>query len=1161
MVQFTKLRVTGFKSFADNTDLDIMPGLTGIVGPNGCGKSNLVEALRWMMGETSPKSMRGGEMDDVIFAGTARRPARNFAEVLLTIQNPDRDAPDPYTNIEQIEISRRIDRGMGSDYKINGKNVRAADSSLFFADSSAGAHSPAIVSQGRVADMISAKPVDRRRVLENAANISGLHNRRKEAETRLRAAEKNLQRVDDLLSQKNGLYTEFLKQAKQAERYKTLSDVIRRLDAMVMAMEWSRLSNDIEAAQSAMTVANEAQNQAKQNLYDLGKRREGLQTQWDHLERQLNDVQQRIAQQQRQKERAEEELQRYEQSRTNLQSQIETLEHDRDYEKTALATATEKTAALTAEKTELEQKLNNFSGDVDIARTSRDTAKTEYDTALQALNTKRAELAALNAQRQMLHQQIQRLQSEKSSLTAEQDRVTQILAQLATELQNTETDSAQQRVTQLDQTLQATLDHVTQLEKQSEAGTVTVKSAYETLQSAQSALNHIDTEIKALSSLAETAHKDQNFPIMLDQVNVQSGYEQALAVALGRELRAGMDTSAPMYWQETTTSNLPSLPGNTPTLYSLVKAPQALQAALSMVGVVTDQSTGENLAKQLQPGQMLVSKDGFGWRWDGYTVTPSAQASAQERETKQLLEQRNRLGVLRNERTDVATEVEKAQAQYNTTQSDQNALRQQTTDARNQLTQLQRDVAAARQQSSAAQQKFAEIQARQQALTEKQSDIAHRLTQTEQNAAQLQSQIDHLPPEATLQSEVETLQSTTQTTEDAYRAKDQEYLTLNSQQTQWQQRLNGLHNDLREWQQREQSATSRLENLATRLDRVNEALGELKSPDHVQEQMAEADQKLKQLDTEAFDINSRRTETAKARQALDAENQGYQENLMGAREALVRAETQFQNAQEQQQQVVDRCDQTLNCEPDAIAGEFGFGEEELGQNLQTIRAKQDKSRAERDRIGAVNLRAEEEAATLGAEIETLTKEKEDVVDAIEKLRHGISTLNRDARKKMLAAFDDVNTRFKETFTRLFNGGEAYLQLIDAEDPLEAGLEIYAQPPGKKLQTMTLLSGGEQSLTAIALVFSMFLTNPSPICILDEIDAALDDSNVERICSLLGDFAKTHPTRFLVITHNPITMANMDRLYGVTMVEKGISKLVSVDLERHQQQHELAIAAE
>lgn len=1161
MVQFSKLRLTGFKSFPDATEIDIMPGLNGIVGPNGCGKSNLVEAMRWLMGETSAKSLRGGEMDDVIFAGTDKRPSRNFAEVILTLKNPDKSAPEPYRDMDTIEVSRRIDRGMGSDYRINGKAVRAADVQLLFADSSTGAHSPAIVSQGRVTALIQAKPVDRRRVLEDAAGISGLHNRRREAEIKLRAAEKNLTRVDDILSQKSSSYEQLVKQAKQAERYKTLSETIRRLEALGLAMEWQRITQEIEASQAAMVVANEAQNQAKQSLYELSKQRETYQATWQALELKLQEQQKKIQLVQREKDRAIEELSRYDQTLSDLKAQQEAVAQDQAYDQEIQTTAKQRLEELMQEKADLEARLKQFDSEVQVSEEKKNAARTAYEEAQQTLNQARSKQATLNAQRQMLHQQQQRAQSEQSNLNAERERVNQAIAQLTQEVESINTQDLQRQLQQTETALQATLDHVADLDKQQDATVASAREAVEALQTVQSALHRIDTEMNALARLAEAPNKDQSYEMALSQIKVQTGYEQALSVALGRELRAGLDSSAPLYWQSHAEFVPADLPQYTTPLYSVVQAPAALSAALSMIAIVEDKAAGEALMSQLQVGQMLVSKDGYGWRWDGFTITPQAQASAQERETKQILEQRNRLAALRDERIHVAQQVQEAQNKVDALQTEQNLIRSQITVARQDVTNLQRQVAQERQTLIHQERRHSESVARLQTNHDKNIDITQRLTAMAENLSQLQEALQQLPAEQDSYRELEALQAVAQSAEADYRAADQAFMALHSQQTMSVQRLQSVDREIAENSVRLETSQQRLLALSERVSKIDQALGSLHSPDAAHELMAQSDAKLQDLQKQLDQIIDERNQFNQSRNQMDRDSQAQQEALMSAREALVRSETQFQGAQTMREQLIERSDQVLSCSPEVIAQQFEFTEDDLGQNAQTLRAKQDRMRSERDRIGAVNLRAEEEALQMGSEIEALNTEKEDITAAINKLRHAITTLNRDARKKMLAAFDEVNTRFKEVFTRLFNGGEAYLQLIDAEDPLEAGLEIFAQPPGKRLQALTLLSGGEQSLTATALIFAMFLTQPSPICVLDEIDAALDDANVERISSLLQDFARHHPTRFLVITHNPITMAHLHRLYGVTMVEKGVSKLVSVDLEKGQQQAQMAVAAE
>lgn len=1167
MVHFSKLRLTGFKSFADHTEVDILPGLNGIVGPNGCGKSNLVEAMRWMMGETSAKSLRGGEMDDVIFAGTGKRSSRNFAEVVLTLKNPDGTAPAPYTDVETIEVSRRIDRGMGSDYRINGKVVRAADVQLLFADSSTGASSPAIVSQGRVTGLIQAKPVDRRRVLEEAASISGLHGRRKEAETKLRAAEKNLTRVADILSQKSSAHEQLAKQAKQAERYKTLSETIRRLEALSLSMEWQRVNQEIEAAQASMLVANEGQNQAKQAMYELSKQREGLQAQWEGIERQIQEHNAKMQNVQRDKDRAQDELQRYTDTRADLDQQLATCTHDQAYENEALALATEKLAALTAEKAALQARLDNFTTEVQTAQAARDTARAAYEEAQQQVSTLRAQQATLTTQRQMLEQQANRAQNEKAQLEQDKARIADVAAQLAQQLATNDVTALQQRLQQTENTVQTQLEHITQLEKQAESDSVITRQAVEELQAAQMVLQRIDTEIKALAALAEAPQQgDATHKVVLDSITVESGFEQALSVAFGRELRAGLDDSAPTYWQTRNEMIIVDLPKGAKPLYALVKAPDEMKMALGMIGVVEDRAQGEQLCTQLQAGQMLVSRDGYGWRWDGYTVTPSAQTAAQERETKQILEQRNRLVVLREERTTAEAAVTAAQNAADAKQEAQTTLRQQIAQARADQAQLQRALGQERSELAQAERQQADLTARHTGAKDKLQDLETRLQQVGETVARLQAELAALAPVEEGQAQLDAAQQQSAQAEELYRTKDQEFAGLYTQQTTMQQRLNAIASEESENTARQQNASQRLQNLNERHAKLTQSLAQLQSPDHVQDAMTRADALLSEMAVQQEQLHQQRQDVSRARNGFDAQNQQLQESLMAARETLVRSETQLHNGQALLEQVIERCQQNMGCAIDELVGQFNFSDDDLGQNAQIIRGKQERARAERDRIGAVNLRAEEEATILATEIEALTTEKDDIEAAIHKLRTGIATLNRDARKKMLAAFDEVNARFKDVFTRLFNGGEAYLQLIDAEDPLEAGLEIFAQPPGKRLQTLTLLSGGEQSLTAIALIFAMFLTQPSPICVLDEIDAALDDANVERICSLLQDFARTHPTRFLVITHNPITMAHLHRLYGVTMIEKGVSKLVSVDLERQMQlaandPHAAAVAAE
>jgi chromosome segregation protein len=1154
MVQFNKLRITGFKSFADTTEMDILPGLTGVIGPNGCGKSNVTESLRWVMGENSAKSMRGGGMDDVIFAGTTNRGARNFAEVVLTVENDKHAAPEPFTNTDVLEISRRIDRGMGSDYRINGKAMRASDIQLLFADSSTGANSPSIVSQGRITHLVNAKPVDRRRVLEDAAGISGLHNRRKEAEQRLRAAEKNLLRVDDLLVQKSGYYEQLLKQAKQAQRYRTLSDTIRRLDVQMLTLEWRKIDQDGEQAQTAMHEANEKQNELKLELHNLQTERQSTQAHYQELLNQYETLQYQANKILRNKERAEEELARHAQSKQDLEQQEQSVSYDTQHETQNVETAREKLDQLTSDLHNVQSQMENFATDYDRASTERDSQRATFQAASDATQQQRQELATVQNQQNFLQQQIDRARNEQQRLQQESARVAEALEELSQygDLAN-QLERAQTTVNSTQESLQNQQDNLISLEKQADLANDALKQSYEVLQSAQSALRQLDTEINALTTLTTRQEQQHSFKTALNQTNVKAGYENALTLALGRELLAGLESDKPFYWQNVSYDSLPPLPAGVTCLADVAEAPESLRNALRMIGVVEDVSQGPALQQKLLPGQLLVSRDGYGWRWDGYTVTPQAENVTQERETRQLLQQRNRLKELQAARVPAQTEQEQAQQAYDHCKVQQDEARQAIQTARTNLQDAQRTLQSAQQDVTRLQQRVIEIQTRQQSLQEKQTDVTERLTQQNEIVDNLHTEQQGLADISELQQALTALQQAQTEAEEQYRTAEQHFLSLTSQQQQAQQRQRDLQQQQQDWTTRLEQSQQRLDTLQERATKITEALRDLPSPDHWQEQMKQADLDGQTLQAEIQTVQAQRDEAQQQDRTFENNIQNVQESIMQVREQLARAETHYHNTVQNREQLQERCLQQLD---ETIENIVAQAEQDTqtdlnSLDLQQLRQKHERARQERDRMGAINLRADEEATELNTEIETLTTEKNDIQEAIDKLRHGISTLNRDARKKMLAAFDQVNQRFKDVFTRLFTGGEAHLQLVDAEDPLEAGLEIFACPPGKKLQTLSLLSGGEQTLTATALIFAMFLTQPSPICILDEIDAALDDANVERICKLLREFALTHPTRFIVITHNAITMSYMDRLYGVTMAEKGVSKLVSVDLQHAQ----------
>ena len=792
-MEFKKIQLNGFKSFAEKTDFLIEEGLTGIVGPNGCGKSNIVESLRWVMGETSAKSMRGSGMEDVIFSGTSNKPSKNIAEVSININNVTKDGPIQYKNLDQVEIRRKIEKDKGSKFYINHKEVRAKDAQMFFADLSTGAHSPSIISQGRIGALVTAKPTDRRAILEEAAGIAGLHVRRHEAELRLNAAENNLKRADELRRQQEKQLINLQKQAEEATKYKIISEEIKKIGAGLYYLRLKDIDNEIK-------LQNEINSETESEVSGFN----------------------------------------------NQINQFESL----------IKNETEKVSPLR------EKNIENLS-------------------RLQRLNL---ELQNLDEQNERTQTEIENIKKSLNTIEEDSDREKSII-------------------------IDATSNEKRLKEEKNEL--IEIDSKY------------YDTEKKSNEDLDATKNR---LKIEIDKVkeliNAQKNDE---AITILDNCKIIIEAYADSYSKNQNIKN------------ESIKRKQRIST------IETEIESWRNL---------LINSE------------------------KMITELTDRKKVLSN-----------------------------------QLNQLE---------------KQPQIQA------EKKGQISENLRISEKEKNENEVIIEEID-----------------------------------------KKINSLRSELNETQEktiqiRERKASSRatIEGLKKRKDDL-----------------------LERVETE-LNLNENNI--------LEFSNLSQVENL-----------------------------------PDAVM------QEEL----------LDEKKREREKLGSVNLRADEETSKYKTEIKKMGQDRNDLVAAIIKLKESINELNQKGREKLLKAFEKVNRKFNEVYTKLFNGGNAKLELIDADDPLEAGLEMLVSPPGKRLQSITLLSGGEQALTALSLIFAVFLTNPSPICVLDEVDAPLDDANVTRFCNLLDELTKITSTRFIIVTHHALTMSKMDRLYGITMPEKGISQLVAVDLQK------------
>jgi chromosome segregation protein len=1150
-VNIVELRLHGFKSFVDPARAPIEQGLTGVVGPNGCGKSNLLEAVRWVMGATSAKSMRAADMDDVIFSGTAGRPAREFADVTLMLSDARGRAPAPFHNEDVLEVTRRIRRGLGSTYRINGKEVRAKDVQLLFADAATGANSPALVRQGQISELIGAKPQNRRRILEDAAGIAGLHARRHEADLKLNAAEANLTRLDEVLAEIDGQAQSLKKQARQAERYRGLAQTLRETEALLLHRRWSEARTRAAEAQAHLreaeravaqtateaSAAQRAANAAQEALGPLReeemvaaavlRRFEGVRV---GLERDLAEAEATIERCDADARRATEEAER-----------LYALKRDAEAALTRLAAEADDLGA--ADPADASKRLKQAEAALAAAASQRTQAETQLETITASAAAQQARAQALSdaaaaarARRERLANARNALETQRSALPSA-DAANAELAQTQTKLETARRNHQQARTALAE--AEAAL-------KKAEAADETAWSAQ---REAERAFNALDTEVRALAKLAPPT--ESKFPPVLASIDVDPGYERALAAALGDDLDASTHAEAPAHWGGAD-APAPHLPPNAHSLARFVRAPKALAARLSLIGVV-DRKDGARLARQLPPGGRLVSVEGDLWRWDGFVRRADAPQPAAAR-----LEHKTRLAAARAELEAAQTKLADAKSAYDKTKSERQAADAKARALRTEAPKL----AAAEAETERAVERMSSERARRE---ERRTDLAAQIERMSTELAEADATADAAAGAAGEGAEPvdEHAIAAARRAVDAARAAAAEASaaaqSLVRDKAQRDARRAVVAAESAQWRARIEDADARLAALAQELAAIERRRDEAKSAPGL------ARAKLEALMDEAGAAEARRAkasdavaeaETA-ARLAMEAARAAEQTHA-AAREMRAGVEAQTAAASARIEDVAAQAREHAGCQPQDLAARAGaLISGPLGAApLHDVERRLERLKAERDAAGPVNLRAEEELAEAQERVATLTREKEDVAQSVAKLRRAITSLNNEGRARLLRAFEQVDAHFAQLFATLFEGGQAALKLTESDDPLEAGLEIFAQPPGKRLTHLSLLSGGEQALTATALIFAVFLANPAPLCVLDEVDAPLDDANVDRFCRMLEEMKRLTTTRFIVITHNPVTMSRMDRLYGVTMPEQGLSQLVSVDLGRAQ-----ALAAE
>ena len=1125
-MQFRRLKLSGFKSFVEPAELRVEPGLTGIVGPNGCGKSNLLEAIRWVMGEGSAKSLRGGGMDDVIFAGTATRPARDFAEVSLLLDGVGEAGRDS-------EVTRRIERGAGSAYRIDGRDVRAKDVGLLFADAATGAHSPALVSQGRIGAVIAAKPTERRQMLEEAAGISGLHVRRKDAEQKLRATEANLVRLDEILSDQEQRIGQLRRQARAAERYRSISDRIRLAEGRLVYARWAEAdraaqaadaeakaaAGEVAALQDAMTRAQIAQEHGARLVAERRAATQDARDAGRNLAHALATARARL-------DTAVRRLAELDRLATSLAAENAREEALREDAARAISTLEAERAAIEAQLADGEASATRIAREL----TAAEAASREAEAGLAGLLAKDA---AIRAERRVAEAAVTAAEAQAARSQAEAVRLADQLGALG--------DGEAHRVAEADASARVEAARIAAATAEEELGKAEALrvTAVEQRDSGESALATARAALAAATSERAAlvrALDHGKSGAALGEITAAPGYERALAAALGDDLDAAIGKDGARRWEGSVADGDPVMATRLEPLIDHVRAPAALHRRLAQIGVA-DKDSGQPLAV----GQRLVTRDGIVRRWDGFVAVGGGAAAAEK------LIRANRLAALDADLPALEGAVADAQIGRDAAASAVEASRSAAERARAAAATAEREERDAARAGDVAAAALERLEAQRAALVERRGDLDPLLAAAGEALDAARRALDALPLVVTLAAEIDGARAVAVTAGEAVADKRAEVATRAREAASARERLATAGREAGDWRRRSSAAEARLIETADRARTMAEEQAELAAqPDLLRAEVAGLEASA------AASEAAIGTAAAAEREADDAQ--------AGIARALAQAGEAFAEARERRAGAVARaesqelrrreygaiCGEKFECPPVLLPGKLGFDAATLAVPDGEAQAL-DRLLAERERLGPVNLVAEQELAEIEASLATGAAERDELHEAINRLRGSIGSLNREGRTRLLAAYEQVDRHFRSLFTTLFDGGQAHLELVESDDPLEAGLEIMAQPPGKRLTALTLLSGGEQALTAVALIFALFLTNPAPICVLDEVDAPLDDANVERFCDLLVRMTGETDTRYLIVTHNAVTMSRMDRLYGVTMIEQGVSRLVSVDL--------------
>ena len=1135
-MKFQSVRISGFKSFLEPTEIQMNMGLTGVVGPNGCGKSNIVEAIKWIMGENSARQMRGDGMDDVIFSGTNERPSRNFAEVSIKLDNSEKKAPAIFNHYDEIEITRKIEREKGSVYRVNGKQVRARDIQLIFADNGTGARSSGIVGQGRIAQIIDSNPEDRRVILEEAANIKGLHSRRHEAELKLKGASDNLDRLSDIEQTYKEQLIELEKQGRKAARYRSVGERIRKAEATLFFNLMNNAKKEANDLDIQLKNANENVSQGQIKVAEHIKSQLHLANKIPDLKKDEAEKAATLQTLNITKIKLDEEKSSAQNALQNIINQINLINNDIARESEIKEDAKKSLSTLLTEEKNLKEDSENFSTKITKATDLVKKLRSISDAADDKLSTITSEIYSIKSDKSDLEKRINNLK-QKIEVTQNQ------LANFNIEDDKNRFKLDKEKIINLKKLIQENNQlndgYKVELEKLEKLETRLIEEK----NTAVFEFNKVNLEFDSLSTLLGRDTLNSN--TLEKTIGNINNLEEAIGSVLGETLLAPIlsddqSTENTTYWRDDfKTISTASLPESVIPIVTKITKSSILDTALKGVGIVDNKEIAFKLQKKLTFGQALTTPSGGLWRWDGFVQPQGVQNSYSER-----LQQIARLRLLQNKLPSLEENQSLSEKRLD---SCFNNIKKYKDDLSNLQVKLSSLISESNQlelQNTKVESKLLSSEALIKELKNTERMSLEELSELEKEFNNSLNLPSLLAEELKVRNNAD--QSRNELT-DAMAAEQQ----IKSEESFQSRNLIQLGHQKENWKVREEEAKTRLISLEERLKTSQDEKNRLSTlPESFEKKEAELNIKIEEAISNRNIAADQLVKNETSLNDADKQVREAEKVVSTLREEMIKIEALLNLSKAKIQNIEERVFEKLKIKSTELDKFINTKEEDQPiKSIEILEKTLQRLLNERETLGAVNLRAEDEMNEMLNKIEVMSKERVDLEEAIAKLRSGIFELNKEGRQRLKESFEEVNENFKQLFQKLFGGGNAELRLVGNEDPLQAGLEVLASPPGKKMQLLSLLSGGEQALTAISLIFSVFLCNPAPICILDEVDAPLDDTNVGRFCDLLNQIVDETNTYFMVITHHRLTMAKMDRLFGVTMEQKGISKLVSVDLEQ------------